>query len=259
MAQKKKRQKKSNEKSTDIALSELAELGGVCEKLSERFPGETFAGAIGQLMTANDEQIMRVRLTLAHTKSVREIYVPSVFPLRLAALCFEACFGFQDEHLFRFRSDALGERPLESSLDDEIGTLFDSVEGALPLGFILPEKGAKAVMEYDFGDGWEIKLLRLADKPVKEPTCLCFKSVGMDAIEDCGGVWGLGRFAEIYRKITAGEKLSKEEKEQLQWRHGSTRPSIAQAEKHLTGPTPEEIADRVAEVANNFAQTTCFK
>ncbi len=36
------------------------------------------------------------------------------------------------------------------------------------LAFLLPQKGAKAVMKYDFGDGWEIKILRLADKTSKE-------------------------------------------------------------------------------------------
>ncbi len=252
MARKKKQQNTSDNQVEDVPLAELAELGGVCETLHERFPGESFYAVLRKLIVEQGVHIMRVRLTLARTKSVREILLPSVFPLALVARCIEACFGFHGGHLFRFHADALGERPFVLSLDEEIGQLFDNVEGSLPLGYILSQKGARAMMEYDFGDGWEIRLLRLADKVVKDASSLCFKSVGMDAIEDCGGTYGLAQFAEIYQKIIDGKKLTNDEREQLRWWHGTSKLSVDQAKDRLAGPTPEVVSSRLVEAAHEF-------
>ncbi len=253
MAQKKKQtQNKTDNQSEDVPLAELADFGGVCEILHERFPGQTYSEVLKKLVAEQGIHVMRVRLTLARTKSVREIFLPAVFPLMLAARCIEACFDFHGGHLFRFHADALSERPFDASLDDQLGDLFDNVEGSLPLGYILPQKGARAMMEYDFGDGWEIRLLRLADKVVKEAPSLCFKSVGMDAIEDCGGTWGLAQFAEIYQKIIDGRKLTKDEKEQLRWCHGTSKLSADEAKDCLAGPTPEEVSARLVEAAHEF-------
>ncbi len=256
MAKCKKRQRKNDNSSAEFRLSTVAEFGGVCEKLEKRFPGEIFFDVLAKLFEEHKESVMRVRLTLARTKSIREIFLPPTFPLALVAQCIETCFGFQDEHLYLFESDELGERPHEAFLDDELGNLFDNIENSLPLGFLLPQKGAKAAMKYDFGDGWEIKILRLADKTNKEePTHLCFKSVGMDAIEDCGGPWRLMQFAEIYEKIVTSKKLTGEEKEQLEWCHGSTKLSVTRAKKLLAGPTLEEVSDRILEAMDRFGDS----
>ncbi len=81
----------------------------------------------------------------------------------------------------------------------------------------------------------------------------------MDALEDCGGPWGLMELAEGYRKIIAGKELSDEEKEQMEWAEGSSKISVDKARKRLAGPTPEDVSVRIREEAGNFDETSIFR
>lgn len=78
---------------------------------------------------------------------------------------------------------------------------FRSVLGASP--------GKQLSMEYDFGDGWEVKLILEAvieDKelPGRElPRVL--EGEGYGIIEDCGGSGGLERIAEVFQKKSGEE------------------------------------------------------
>lgn len=69
--------------------------------------------------------------------------------------------------------------------------------------------GEKLVMEYDFGDGWEVELTleaitKDADLPANElPRVLEGKGFGI--VEDCGGVDGLAEVAEAFKNKGSDE------------------------------------------------------
>lgn len=93
------------------------------------------------------------------------------------------------------------EMPERERLSDAAAHNIRSVLGASP--------GEQLSMEYDFGDGWEVKLTLEAvieDKELPErelPRVL--EGEGYGIIEDCGGSSGLERIAEVFQKKSGEE------------------------------------------------------
>ena len=88
------------------------------------------------------------------------------------------------------------------------------------IGQMLTKKGDHIIFEYDFGDSWdhEVTLSSVDEYKNGEPHQLVFLS-GKRACppEDCGGVWGYEELCSLWQKKQSGERLTREEKEQMDW------------------------------------------
>ena len=106
------------------------------------------------------------------------------------------------------------ELPSEDDFGDFEGRVLDASETKIKS--ILTEVGEMMIFSYDFGDGWEIKLLLeqiIEDKelPEKELPCI-IAGEGYGIIEDCGGVGGLEKIAKAYKR-----KKGSQYKEYCEW------------------------------------------
>lgn len=115
-------------------------------------------------------------------------------------------YEMEGSHLFNFYSHdndeyyALKNGDFAVELDDK------DIKNATstPLKKVLLYKGQKIIFTYDFGDNWEIiialeEIITDSDIPVKE-LLRVLKGKGYGIIDDCGGVPGLERIAEAFKK-----------------------------------------------------------
>jgi len=102
----------------------------------------------------------------------------------------QAAMGWSDSHLHRFRTGNDNRSPYfvtHFDLDEgEDGMLEDDVR----LDQLLAEKGDELWYEYDFGDGWDHKLV--VEEVLEEPpsTARCTGGRMARPPEDCGGIGG---------------------------------------------------------------------
>ena len=100
------------------------------------------------------------------------------------------------------RPDFDGSDDFEGDKDEDVWSTA--------VGDFLPVRGAKATIDYDFGDGWEI-----VDPDGRQGdggAFTCIKTQGLDAIEDCGGL-GL---AEVYGDLADWLAASKKERAEFE-------------------------------------------
>jgi len=145
----------------------------------------------------------RVRLDLHGAKPPiwRRLELPGDLTLDRVHDVIQTAMGWWDGHLHRFRTS----RDYRSSSfvtqfdveEGEEGTLEDDVR----LDQVLAAKGDQLWYEYDFGDGWDHKLLveAVLDSAPDAPRC----TGGRKACppEDCGG---LGGYEEIATWVRSG-------------------------------------------------------
>jgi len=146
---------------------------------------------------------LRVRLDLHGAKPPvwRRLELPGDLTLPRVHDVIQAAMGWYDSHLHRFRTGSDHRAPYfvtNFDLDEgEAGTLEDEVR----LDQLLAEKGDELWYEYDFGDGWDHRLVveAVLDQPPATPRCL----VGRMACppEDCGG---LGGYEELAAWVRSG-------------------------------------------------------
>lgn len=123
------------------------------------------------------------------------------FEREMKAKHIEEDIPILSEQVWRFQVDDSEnffpeEMPERERLSDAAAHNIRSVLGASP--------GEQLFMEYDFGDGWEIKLTLEAVIEDKElPRVL--EGEGYGIIEDCGGPGGLERIAEAFQKKSGEE------------------------------------------------------
>ena len=139
----------------------------------------------------------RVRLDLHGAKPPvwRRLELPGDLSLPRLHDVIQAAMGWTNSHLHRFRTGRDHRSPhfvTDFDLDEgEEGTLEDDVR----LDQLLAEKGDELWYEYDFGDGWDHKLVveEVLDDPPSTVRC----TVGRMACppEDCGGIGGYEELA----------------------------------------------------------------
>jgi hypothetical protein len=143
----------------------------------------------------------RVRLDLHGAKPPiwRRLELPGDLPLPRVHVAIQAAMGWYDSHLHRFRT---GNDPRSASFATE----FDLDEGddGMPeadvrLDQILAEKGDQLWYEYDFGDGWDHKLVVEAVLDDPPATVRCTAGRMACPPEDCGGIWGYDEIAAWVR------------------------------------------------------------
>lgn len=143
----------------------------------------------------------RVRLDLRGAKPPvwRRLELAGDLTLPRVHEVIQAAMGWYDCHLHRFRTGGYHGSP-------HFVTSFDLDEGAdgvledgVRLDQLLAEKGDRLWYEYDFGDGWDHRLVveELLDEP--PPTARCIAGRMACPPEDCGGLGGYWELAEWVR------------------------------------------------------------
>ena len=139
----------------------------------------------------------RVRLDLHGAKPPvwRRLELPGDLTLPRLHDVVQAAMGWTNSHLHRFRTGSDHRSPYFVTHFDveegDDGTLEDDVR----LDQLLAEKGDELWYEYDFGDGWDHRLVveEVLDDPPTTARCV----VGRMACppEDCGGIGGYEELA----------------------------------------------------------------
>lgn len=178
-----------------------AELSDYTPKIWRRFqvPGNITMVRLGYIVMTLYE--MQAEHLFQMVYSIQEN-----FEREMKAKHIEEDIPILSEQVWRFQVDDREnffpeEMPEGERLSDAAAHNIRNVLGASP--------GEQLSMEYDFGDGWEVKLTLEAvieDKelPGRElPRVL--EGEGYGIIEDCGGPGGLERIAEIFQKKSGEE------------------------------------------------------
>jgi hypothetical protein len=143
----------------------------------------------------------RVRLDLhgARPPVWRRLELPGDLSLPRLHDVIQAAMGWSDSHLHRFRTGSDHRSPYfvtQFDLDEgEDGTLEDDVL----LDQLVAEKGDELWYEYDFGDGWDHKLV--VEELLGDPPSTAGCTAGRMACppEDCGGIGGYEELATWVR------------------------------------------------------------
>src|SRR4051794_32910471 len=143
----------------------------------------------------------RVRLDLHGAKPPiwRRLELPGDLTLTRVHDVIQSAMGWSDSHLHRFRAGNDHRSPYfitAFDLDEgEEGLLEDNVR----LDQILAEKGDELWYEYDFGDGWNHKLV--VEEVLGSPPEVVRCTAGRMACppEDCGGIGGYEELAAWVR------------------------------------------------------------
>ena len=132
----------------------------------------------------------------------RVIEVPSTYTFWDFHVAIQDSMGWLDYHLHSFH--ILAPRKRKPIL---IGIPDDEYEDAILPGWEIPlsrffkEPGDEAIYDYDFGDGWQHRIVMegiyLQEKGKQYPNCLCGERACPP--EDCGGVEGYYNLLEILK------------------------------------------------------------
>jgi hypothetical protein len=178
---------------------------------------------------------LKVTLTGVKPPIWRRIQVASSINLRRLHDVIQATMGWTQSHLYQFETDGvlLGEPDPEYDLPVRRAK-------STPLRRVAPKVGATFTYEYDFGDGWEHRIVVekvLPPEPgVFYPRCLSGRRACPP--EDVGGVWGYQEFLEAIR-----DPEHEEHDSMLEWVGGSFDPEAfdlqtVNQELAILGPSP---------------------
>ncbi|WP_244928889.1 plasmid pRiA4b ORF-3 family protein [Nocardioides sp. W7] len=154
----------------------------------------------------------RVRLDLHGAKPPvwRRVELPGDLTLPRLHAVIQTSMGWCDSHLHRFRTRSDPRAPyfatafdLDEGYDDEEGMLEDDVR----LDQLLAAKSDELWYEYDFGDGWDHRLV--VEEVLAEPPSAVRCTGGRMACppEDCGGIGGYEQLAVWVRSGYDGRFL----------------------------------------------------
>ena len=162
--------------------------------------------------------IYQLKVTLKGAKLPiwRRILVPSDMSLARFHLVLQIVMGWTNSHLHQFVSG----RTVYGIPDDEYGGDFGlevDDENRYNLSQLLKKEKDSFTYEYDFGDGWEHKVIIEKilphDSSMKVPKCI--KGKRACPPEDCGGIWGYHDLVEIISDTSHSEH-----EEMLEWLGG---------------------------------------
>ena len=166
--------------------------------------------------------IYQLKVTLNGSKPPiwRRILVPSNINLASFHVVLQIVMGWSDSHLHQFISGST----MYGIPDDESGGDFGfeiNNENEYNLSQLLRKEKDSLIYEYDFGDGWEHKII--LEKVLPHDTSLdvprCIKGKRACPPEDCGGIWGYQDLIEIINDTSHPEH-----EEMLEWLGGDFDP-----------------------------------
>ena len=160
---------------------------------------------------ASDALLYRIKVSLNGVRPPiwRRLFVPGSFSLKDLHDVLQVAVGWTDSHLHQF----IARGTLYGRPDPEFGRGCVNEKGVRLDEVLKAEKDAMTY-EYDFGDGWQHKvvlekILGSAEDGVA-PSC----TAGARACppEDCGGVWGYANLLKI-----VSDSSHPEHDERLEW------------------------------------------
>lgn len=166
--------------------------------------------------------IYQLKVTLNGSKPPiwRRILVPSNINLASFHVVLQIVMGWSDSHLHQFISGST----MYGIPDDESGGDFGfeiNNENEYNLSQLLRKEKDSLIYEYDFGDGWEHKII--LEKVLPHDTSLdvprCIKGKRACPPEDCGGIWGYQDLIEMINDTSHPEH-----EEMLEWLGGDFDP-----------------------------------
>ena len=135
------------------------------------------------------QSIFQLKITLNGIKPPiwRRFLVPDNIKLSTFHVVLQIVMGWENYHLHQF----ISEKAFFGVPDDDFGMEIKDEED-YRLSDLLKKEKDSILYEYDFGDGWEHKIVLEKSLPVtadfKIPRCI--KGKRACPPEDCGGVWG---------------------------------------------------------------------
>jgi len=162
--------------------------------------------------------IYQIKVTLVGIKPPiwRRLLVPSTMALHELHEALQITMGWTDSHLHQFidKGDYYGVPDPEFEMDCKD-------ESKIKLNRLLLNEKDSLVYEYDFGDGWEHKIVLEKIHPFKTDVELPLCNQGKRSCppEDCGGIWGYQDFLEAIK-----DPKNPEHDEMLEWVGGEFDP-----------------------------------
>ncbi|MGR8935610.1 MAG: plasmid pRiA4b ORF-3 family protein [Gammaproteobacteria bacterium] len=164
--------------------------------------------------------VYQIKVTLSGSKPPiwRRLLIPSDLSLDRFHYVLQAAMGWAGGHLHQFVSG----REYYGCVDPDFG-LGDEVEDERKyrVAQLLPCEKASLVYEYDFGDGWEHKIVleKILPAAADAQQVRCIKGARACPPEDCGGIWGYADLIE-----TLKDPNDPEREEMLEWLGGEFDP-----------------------------------
>jgi hypothetical protein len=142
--------------------------------------------------------IYQLKITLIGSKPPiwRRILVSNDTTLDKFHTVLQIAMGWTNSHLHQFISNGL----FYGIKDDDFGFDMDiEDEDKYKLNQLLKSEKDTIIYEYDFGDGWEHKVLleKIIHFNTDNKLPICTKGKRACPPEDCGGIWGYGDLIDI--------------------------------------------------------------
>lgn len=156
------------------------------------------------------QRVYQLRIELLYIEPTiwRTILVPDTLTLAKLERVVQAAMGWTNSHLHAWRID--GRRyGVPDPEWDAPGGLLD--ERKFSVGAVLGESISECVYDYDFGDGWEHRIVveqRLAADPERNAWPMCIGGANACPPEDVGGPPGYMDFVQAMRDRAHEEHLA---------------------------------------------------
>lgn len=175
-------------------------------------------------MGMNTPQVYQFKITLEDVTLAiwRRIQVPETYTFWDFHVAIQDAMGWLDYHLHQF--DIINPktgRTEEIGIPDEDGELGHLAGWKIPIASYFSLENKKADYLYDFGDGWEHKILLEKILPQEQGLQypICIDGERACPPEDCGGTWGYENLLKIIK-----DKKHKEYKSMMTWLGGRFNP-----------------------------------
>lgn len=160
---------------------------------------------------ATNETMYQIKVTLNGVKPPvwRRLLVPSSLSLKDLHKVLQVALGWTDSHLHGFT--AKGRHYGIPDLEFGMGQINES---RVRLDEVLSTEKDVMIYAYDFGDGWEHKIVleKISEQATEGAAPSCVAGARARPPEDCGGPWG---YAELLKII--GDPVHPEHDERLEW------------------------------------------
>ncbi|OGA79132.1 MAG: hypothetical protein A3G81_00270 [Betaproteobacteria bacterium RIFCSPLOWO2_12_FULL_65_14] len=160
---------------------------------------------------ATDAMMYQIKVTLNGVRPSiwRRLVVPSSLSLMDLHDVLQVAMGWMDSHLHQF----VARGKLYGQPDPEFG-MGRINEKRVRLDEVLRTEKDAMTYEYDFGDGWEHKIVleKVLGNAEEHAAPSCIAGARACPPEDCGGVWG---YANLLKVIS--NSSNPEHEEMLEW------------------------------------------
>ena len=147
-----------------------------------------------------NKKIYQVQISLkgSRPRIWRRLLVPSDTLLSDFHMIIQAAMGWTNSHLHQFVKDQTYYTVKME--DDTDWNDYDNIDyKGIKISDLLKKEKEGMIYEYDFGDGWEHKIMLEKilpfDEKTKYPVCTAGKMNCPP--EDCGGIWGYYNMLEV--------------------------------------------------------------